>query len=522
MSLNIDGIDKNLAELPDSEYDREWPEEKNYKMIKNYNDPRFGQIQVLKKNDEVLFIKDKIVNSKKLASKEIRAIQKRKSLNHINLLELVDYSTSVKKNLCSTNYIIRGFYRFPKTDLFKEHNLRKKNNRVFSTQELNKIGFSSLNGLDHIHAQGKAHGDIRPMMIGSNPQANIYQVLDRLNEQTNIEKTQINNLVEKKAVYMSPELYKKIQGKDKKVEIDFKKDDMFAVGMVLLQLGNNQSVQDIYLENGEIDQYKLDEHIRNYEFKHRSNPQGLHVVKSLLQADPINRPFPRQVLATLPNSNTNYTTYSTPFTQTTTYVNSQPQYINKGPIIVNRSEVLKETSFGKPKPYVLRNAPNQTYTTTTYSNLPTTKYSYVNNPVKVSNTPVLKNVYPQTFRSNVQYVNNNVEVRRGSHIPPEDHKKVSRIKKRYIMKEDGTVVEVDANEDIMPKTVELRTLSHPKASLKETIQTFDQSQPNVRTIVQNDPRVEKHTETVVENNGTKIIEKTVTTEITKVETIEES
>ncbi len=34
--------------LPEEEYNRKWPQEKNYKLIKNYNDPRFGDVSVLK------------------------------------------------------------------------------------------------------------------------------------------------------------------------------------------------------------------------------------------------------------------------------------------------------------------------------------------------------------------------------------------------------------------------------------------------------------------------------------------
>lgn len=42
----------------------------------------------------------------------------------------------------------------------------------------------------------------------------------------------------------------------------------------------------------------------------------------------------------------------------------------------------------------------------------------------------------------------NVEVRRGSHIPPDENEihKVHEVKKKYIMKEDGTVVLVGEEE----------------------------------------------------------------------------
>lgn len=39
------------------------------------------------------------------------------SLNHPNMLSMVDYSTTIKKNLCSTHYLSRAFYKYPSTDM---------------------------------------------------------------------------------------------------------------------------------------------------------------------------------------------------------------------------------------------------------------------------------------------------------------------------------------------------------------------------------------------------------------------
>ena len=54
-----------------------------------------------------------------------------------------------------------------------------------------------------------------------------------------------------------------------------------------------------------------------------------------------------------------------------------------------------------------------------------------------------------TYQNGGEYKSHgNVEVRRGSHFPPEqDNAHVSEVKKRYVMQEDGTVVEVDPNQD---------------------------------------------------------------------------
>ena len=98
--------------LPDTEYNKTWAQEKNFKFIKRYNDPRFGEITVMKnhKTGEVIMVKEKMASSKKEATSDIMNLKSRQSLNHQNLLQMVDYSTQIKKELCSTHYISRAYY----------------------------------------------------------------------------------------------------------------------------------------------------------------------------------------------------------------------------------------------------------------------------------------------------------------------------------------------------------------------------------------------------------------------------
>ena len=45
---------------------------------------------------------------------------------------------------------------------------------------------------------------------------------------------------------MSPELYHKLEAKDKKIKVDGKKNDTFALGMSLLKIGNGKSLKRCY------------------------------------------------------------------------------------------------------------------------------------------------------------------------------------------------------------------------------------------------------------------------------------
>lgn len=56
---------------------------------------------------------------------------------------------------------------------------------------------------------------MRPQLIGYDKADTRFQVLDRLADPSPIERVQSQNIIGKKDLYLSPELYKKLQGRDK-------------------------------------------------------------------------------------------------------------------------------------------------------------------------------------------------------------------------------------------------------------------------------------------------------------------
>lgn len=73
---------------------------------------------------------------------------------------------------------------------------------------------------------------------------------DLINKSLNFEKTQINNLSDEKNLFLSPELYYKLEGKVRDQEINGKKNDLFALGASLLNLGINKPLNDCYESKG--------------------------------------------------------------------------------------------------------------------------------------------------------------------------------------------------------------------------------------------------------------------------------
>jgi len=78
----------------------------------------------------------------------------------------------------------------------------------------------SLKGLTHMHNRNIIHGNIRPEYIGFDKNTNEYLVMENLNDHSLLEKAQIQNLITKKKLYMTPELYRKLKTKNKNVKYD--------------------------------------------------------------------------------------------------------------------------------------------------------------------------------------------------------------------------------------------------------------------------------------------------------------
>ena len=95
MKDEIADLEEKLEMLADEEYDKKWADEKKYKSGKTYDDSRFGKITVMKSKTDsnILFMKDKMVNSKIEATDDIKNLKNRMKLNNVYMINMVDYSS---------------------------------------------------------------------------------------------------------------------------------------------------------------------------------------------------------------------------------------------------------------------------------------------------------------------------------------------------------------------------------------------------------------------------------------------
>ena len=89
--------------------------------------------------------------------------------------------------------------------------------------------------------------------------------MDRLKDGKELEKIQIENLSQSNCIYMSPELYNRIDGKNKEQQYDRKSNDTFALGLSILEAGLGNSVQDIYEKKGVVNRDVLYNHVSKFD-----------------------------------------------------------------------------------------------------------------------------------------------------------------------------------------------------------------------------------------------------------------
>lgn len=278
--------------LADVEFNKKWESESQYTVLRKSNDPRFGEITLLKSkaSNDMIFAKEKMVTSKQQASNDIRDLKSRIALNHNNLHRLLGYSTTIQKELCSTNYLSKAYYEFPKSDLQKEMNDRKQNNVQFTAEDLLNIGSQSVQGLNHLHTLNINHGDVRPLNIGYNRESRDVQILDRLNDPSPLEKLQVSNIINKKELFISPEVYKRLQGKDKTSNYNPYKNDLYSLGLSLLMAGNQESIQNVYKPNGDFNQDNLKSHLDKFDERYgQQSPSLCNLVHALLRPNESDR-----------------------------------------------------------------------------------------------------------------------------------------------------------------------------------------------------------------------------------------
>ena len=267
-------IEKKAGLINEQEFDQ--PCKKinvaEFKRIRSERDERFGDFAILQngKTDQVLMVKERVLNSEKDARLEIAQYKLREELDHRNIQKYYGFSSKTETGFCSKFFKVNGYYEFPDTDLKKLIQDRKKSGTSFTSEELTLMAYHVLHGLKYLHFdKNRSFVDLRPENISFSRKGRENKLLDRLKEPAadalSANKThQFAN----RPYYCSPAVWEALKKKFPSVKHDESKSDCWSLGMCILEAATLDNIQDIYHQDGSMNYQKLGSHLDNMEHKY--------------------------------------------------------------------------------------------------------------------------------------------------------------------------------------------------------------------------------------------------------------
>ena len=285
--------------------------EKSYKILKKIEDKRFGTIFLLinSKTRNYLIQKEHITNDRKELIKMISIIKSNIILKTDYIMKVLDFSVKEESKLCSTFYILKLFYPYPKSDLLKELQNKQLRGENYSGEELTIFLYNIIQGISDLNFKGIYFEDLRPSNITYNYQSKKWEIIkvDFFGDLTlnRIKAKQMNNIFENKTLYMSPKMFQNLKNNNINFRFNLKKEISFILGLCVLETGNMESIQNIYnQETKKINIFALDKHLQNFNFKYNKNfPLLTSTINSFLVYDEEKRFSYEEIKGEMPTLN---------------------------------------------------------------------------------------------------------------------------------------------------------------------------------------------------------------------------
>jgi len=222
-----------------------------------------GEYTILSKNENSSIIEDstskakymlttKIINTDKSALKECKRLEKiHKSRNLTGFQQLLDWSCSKQSNFCSTSYSINAFWELIDSDLQSIINDTNKESCIVRSQTTTCVLYGVLEALAVMNKENKSFNDVRPENIGVRADNSGFLRSDALimgksSEEVFKNQIAINNKKDNRGFYVTPEIWNAHVNKQKIERTKDGKNDVFALGMTILQAGTLNNVKECY------------------------------------------------------------------------------------------------------------------------------------------------------------------------------------------------------------------------------------------------------------------------------------
>ena len=277
--------------IKNEDFNKPFKLDKSFKLVKKLNDPRFGDIQLFQQDETkaVIAMKELKLSDKKHAEQEIIKCKRRMKIENQYVLPIIDYSVEKQSSLCSSFYCLKLYYEYPPTDLRNEMLARKKEGHRFSTEELLHLVYQQSEAHKHLELTKSFHGDVRPIYWGLNAglwHSKLIYKPEEIDCKERILQVQQHHLLMGDDIYQSPMMYENLMSKNKKFDFNPNKEDMFATAMVIIELGIQDSLQDVYQKDGTFNHDAMRNHVARFEQIYNGPENQLLVTSVLTMLEP--------------------------------------------------------------------------------------------------------------------------------------------------------------------------------------------------------------------------------------------
>jgi len=250
--------------------------DKLYKS-KDFYDERFGDIKLMTPKDsksslKKIFRKDYITNSQKEAAAKLVTLEQRQKLHGKHMSTLLGFEAKNKKDFCNNHYEISAYYDFPSScaRTWVDAAGKKDGLKPVTHKDLTHMVYQLLAVENHLNAHHLNYQDIRPTHVGiRNFDKSEYELVDRLRYPMDAEVCNTNHMLYGQLLYCSPLLFEFVALKSKKTCNDNRaKSDVFSIGMTILALGLDHSVQECYnMKTKKFDSAKKEAYLNDFDHK---------------------------------------------------------------------------------------------------------------------------------------------------------------------------------------------------------------------------------------------------------------
>jgi len=355
------------------EFDQGW------KVIEKIKDSDAKVIQPMH-TEHTYVMKEYVTNTEKSARKYIESLREqmnnRQGFPHNQ--NLVDYTCKKDSGLCSTTYTIRAFYENVESDLYQKK--KQADHGIVDHEYLTHGLYGGLHAIDELNRAGQNYSDVRPENIGfSHNKTGLLRMKSDKHGKTGWE-VGVNRISKgRDNLFVSPELYDGVLKKGKKESIDEKKNDVFALGMSMLEAGTKKGVKNCYGKNG-FDYEQLHKVQDEFHYNHeQANTLMCDIVDLCVEKDPSVRNTAGEILGKTPA-----------YGSIIDHYRSQSGHDQGNHRVYQEHKVYAEPAPTHTTSHVYQETP----TTHHSSNFETTKVIHVEDPAHHKSATIVKHEYP--------------------------------------------------------------------------------------------------------------------------------